>query len=161
MDIRHSEIPRIGHKYTLETNDGSQAVIIFYRSGRREFYFAKQKGDEPNLALELNDEEARVMGALLLGVDYEADKSCIDPNISDNMAVEWAELSPESELANQSIVEFEVRSRTGVTIIGIKRGEKVISSPDITKILQPGDRLMATGTEEDLKIFQKICRGKE
>lgn len=161
MDIRHSEIPKIGHKYTIRTNNNSQAVMIFYRSGKREFYFAKEKGVEPELALELTDEEARVLGALLLGVDYESDRSSMDSNISDNIVVEWVDLSENSKLANQSIVDFQVRSETGITVIGLKRGDEVIGSPDITKKLLPGDKLMVTGTEEDIKVFEKICRGEE
>jgi len=161
LEIRHSEIPRIGHKYTIKTKGSNQAVIIFYRSGKREFYFASEIGDEPELALELNDEEARTLGALLLGVDYESDKSSMDSNITDNIVVEWVDLASDSKLVNQSIVDSEIRSETGITIIGIKRGEKVIGSPDITEKLLAGDKLMVTGKVDDIKDFEKICRGEE
>ena len=160
MDIRHSEIPRVGHKYTIKTDDNSQAVLIFYRSGKREFYYNKSEGDEPELALSLDDEEARVLGALLLGVDYEADNSSIDSNISDNIVVEWLELAKNSKIANKSIVESQIRSETGITIIGIKRGGKVHGSPKITEKIRPDDKLMVTGTEEDIKEFEKICKGE-
>ncbi|MCC3145329.1 hypothetical protein LJ207_08335 [Halanaerobium sp. Z-7514] len=160
MNIRHSEIPRVGHKYTISTKKGSQLVLIFYRSGKREFYFNKAEGDEPELALTINDEEARILGALLLGVDYEADKSSIDSNISDNIVVEWIDLSPNSKLANKSIIDSQIRSETGITIIGIKRGDKVHGSPNITEKLRPNDKLMVTGTEEDIKEFEKICEGE-
>ncbi len=162
MQIRQIEIPRVGHKYTLTTNNGSQAILIFYRSGRREFYFLKENDEEPELGLELSDEEARVIGALLLGIDYHcgSEDDTKTEKYHDNIIVEWLPLSKKSDLANKSIAEAEVRSKTGVTIIGIERKGEVIGSPDINDKMLPGDQLMVTGTAEDIKEFEKICQGE-
>lgn len=156
------EIPRVGQKYTLTTQKGAQAILIFHRDGQKEFYFTPEADDEPELGLELTDEEARIMGALLLGIDYRTEKEEVKQNAQqcfENILVEWIVLSPKSELANQTISGAEVRSRTGVTIIAIEREGEIEGSPDINKKLIAGDRLMITGTEEDIKKFENICQG--
>ncbi len=162
MQIRHIEIPRVGQKYTLTTQKGNQAILIFHRNGQKEFYFTPEADDEPELGLELTDEEARIMGALLLGIDYRSEKDEVKEDSQqcfENILVEWIILSPKAELANQTIAEAEIRSRTGVTIIALERDGEMQGSPDINKKLIVGDRIMVTGTEEDIKKFEKICQG--
>ena len=165
MEIRQMDIPKIGEKYTLKTSSGHQAIIIFYRSGRKEFHFMRENAEEPELGLDLKDEEARVIGALLLGIDYtcaQPDKSDGETgNLHDNILVEWLDLAPGSDLENQSISEAKVRSRTGVTVIGVERKGNMISSPDIHEKLHAGDRIMVTGSEEDIKQFEQICQGDQ
>ena len=162
MDIRQMEIPRVGQKYTLTTSKGSKAILIFHRSGKREFYFLQETDEEPELALELSDEEARVIGALLLGIDYHAEPGSSEESqdYHDNIIVEWVPLSEASDLANKSIAEAEDRSKTGVTIIGIERKGEVIGSPEINDKMLPGDQLMVTGEADDIKEFEKICQGE-
>jgi len=163
MQIRQMDIPKIGEKYTLKTDAGSRAIIIFYRSGKREFYFMGKDAEEPSLGLHLKDEEARVIGALLLGIDshFSPDSEAKETrDLHSNILVEWLDLAAESKLVNKSIAEAKVRSVTGVTIIGIERKGDVIGSPDIHEKLHAGDRFMVTGSEEDIKKFERLCQGE-
>ena len=166
MEIRQMDIPKVGEKYTIKTASGFQAIIIFYRSGRKEFHFMRKGDEEPKLGLDLKDEEARVLGALLLGIDYTCkhEEDVVDEgtgDLHDNILVEWLDLSAESDLVNKSIAETEIRSRTGVTVIGVERKGDMISSPDIHEKLHAGDRIMVTGDEEDIKNFERICQGEK
>lgn len=163
MQVRCMEIPGIGRKYTLKTAQGSQLIIIFYRDGRREFYFASDPMDEPSLGLNIKDEEARVIGALLLGVDYHAEPEEEQEarELHDNILVEWYELAKNSVLVNRTIAESQVRAVTGVTIIGIERDGEMIGSPEVDEKLLPGDKLMITGTEKDIKNFEHISGGEK
>ena len=162
MEIRQMEIPRIGEKYTIKTNSGNRAIIIFHRSGKREFYFMDEKQEEPELSLELMDEEARVLGALLLGIDYSREESAPRTDaLHDNILVEWFDITEDSCIVNQSIAEAEIRTTTGVTVIGVERGGNTIDSPDIHEKLRAGDRIMVTGTEEDIENFEEMCQGEK
>ncbi|MDH7578133.1 MAG: TrkA C-terminal domain-containing protein [Bacillota bacterium] len=162
MEIRSVELPGIGKKYTLHTTEGCIIVIIIHHSGRRELYFMySEDSDEPGFTFDLNDEEARRMGAILLGADYQPMSDERMEFMLKNILVEWIKVNPHSQVANQKIRDAAIRTKTGSTIIGIQRKDEIIGSPDINEVLLPGDVLMAVGKKDQLKVLEKLCSGKE
>lgn len=60
-------------------------------------------------------------------------------------------ISPNSNLAGQSIQEANVRVKTGLTVLAIIRGDEKILNPSPEMILQSGDLLLVIGSEEQVK----------
>jgi len=162
MKIKESELPGVGKKYTLETAEDLIFVVIIYHSGHREVYFLEdEEADESEFSLDLTDEEARRVGSILMGADYQPVSENHKRLIHKNILVEWIKLKPESWLVDKRIAETEIRSRIGVTIIGIQRGENLIGSPDIDEKMLANDILMVTGKKENIDKFKNWCCGKE
>jgi len=160
MRFRTSDLPGIGKRYSLETFHGQKIVIITHQHGQREIYhFNHADDDDPAFIVELNDEEARQLGAILLGVDYQPVPDEKMELMINSIKVHWFEVKPESCLANQSIAQAQIRKRTGVTVIGIKRGENFIGSPDVEETILPGDILIAIGKRDPVKTLEAMCRG--
>jgi TrkA domain protein len=66
------DLPGVGKRYAFATADGDDIVVILDERGHRElFHFGGPDRDEPDLMVKLNDEEARQLGAILEGVDYQ------------------------------------------------------------------------------------------
>lgn len=159
MKIKSVDLPGIGKKYTMHSSDGLLFVIIIHHSGRREIYFmADADDDEPILTFELNDEEARNVGAILLGADYQPVSDERAELLVNTIRVEWIEVCTRSPLAHKSIKEAQIRKTTGVTVIGIKRKEEVIGSPDVHEVVLPGDVLMAIGKRDQIKSLKSLCK---
>lgn len=162
MRIKSVDLPGVGKKYTVHSAEGVLLVIIIHHSGRREIYFmADPDDDEPILTFDLNDEEARNVGAILLGADYQPVSDERVEILCNTIRVEWLEIEAGSPLAHKSIKEAQVRKTTGVTVIGIKRGEQVIGSPNVNEVMEPGDVLMAIGKRDQIKSLKSLCRGQE
>jgi len=158
MKIKTGDLPGIGKRYAFETAEGENLVVILHQSGHRElYYFAGSDEDEPDFVLKLNDEEARQLGTLLLGVDYQPVTDDRVELFLKNVRIEWIQVEPDSELANKKIIDARIRTETGATIIGIQRGDVMIGSPDIDEVILPGDTLMVIGNREQTRSVDSLC----
>ncbi len=158
MKIKTGDLPGVGKRYSFTTGDGDHVVVILLQSGYREIYhFAEPDGDEPDFSIKLGDEEARQLGTILLGVDYQPVSDDRMELFLKSVRIEWVKVSPDSELANKKIIDSQIRTRTGATIIGIQRGDKVIGSPDIEEVILPGDTLMIIGNRDQTKKVDMLC----
>jgi TrkA domain protein len=159
MKIKTGDLPGVGKRYSFETTEGENVVVILHQSGHREiFHFAGSDDEEPDFSIKLNDEEARQLGTILLGLDYQPVADDRVELFLKNVRIEWVQVLPESELANKKILDARIRTKTGVTIIGIQRGEDLIGSPDINEVILPGDILMVIGNRKQTKHLDSLCK---
>ena len=76
-----------------------------------------------------------------------------------NVHTESVYLAPESEFAGKTLRELPYRKESSVNIIKIGRGTKAITIPSGDTPVFPYDRLLAVGTEEQLKEFRNVMKG--
>jgi TrkA domain protein len=158
MKVKTSELPGIGKKYSVETANGARVIIITHHQGNREiYYFSDEDRDEPDFNMTLTDEEARQIGTLLVGVDYQPVADDRTELLLKKLRVDWLTVEPDSCLAGKSILESQIRKRTGATIIAIQRGDETIGSPDIDEVIRPGDVLMSIGTKDQTRSLDSMC----
>jgi len=72
--------------------------------------------------------------------------------------MDWIKVQADSCIAGKKIIESQIRTRTGATVVAIQRGEKIIGSPDANEVIRPGDTLMTIGTREQTKSLEKLCQ---
>jgi TrkA domain protein len=158
MKVKTSDLPGIGKSYSVATAEGARIVIVTHHQGNREIYYFKDPDqDEPELSVSFTDEEARQIGTILLGVDYQPVADERMELILKSLRVDWLKVAPESCLAGKTILDSQIRTRTGATVIAIQRGDRLIGSPDIHEVILPGDVLMSVGTREQTKSLDSMC----
>ncbi|WP_333784006.1 cation:proton antiporter regulatory subunit [Thermocrinis sp.] len=156
MKIRETDLPGIGKKYGVLLKSGKELVIIIHNTGRREIYLMED--EEPSCFIELTDEEAKELGFLVAGATYQPVSAEKMEMILQQVVMEWIKVEDGSNLANKTIAQLEIRRKTGVSIIAIERGGKVIPSPDPYKEkIEVGDVLIAVGTRAQIKAFLDLC----
>lgn len=159
MQIKTTELPGIGKRYSFTTAEKDHVVIILHQNGSREVYhFNDEDADEPDFTMNMTDEESRQFGTLLLGVDYQPVTDDRMELLLKNIRMEWLKVDSNSCIANKNIIESQIRTRTGTTIIGIQRGNNMIGSPDVEEVIKPGDVLMAIGTRDQTKSLESLCK---
>lgn len=159
MQIKTSDLPGIGKRYTFKTANGDQVTTILHHNGNREIYhFSPDEEDDPDFNMTLTDEEARQLGTILLGVDYQPISDDRVELFLKNIRMEWIKVDADSDIANKKIIDSQIRSRTGSTIIGIQRGDTMIGSPDINEVILPGDVLMAIGNRDQTRCLENMCK---
>ncbi|MFP4084590.1 MAG: cation:proton antiporter regulatory subunit [Desulfonatronovibrio sp.] len=159
MKVKTSELPGIGKRYSFTTAEDDHVVIILHQNGAREVYhFNDEEADEPDFTMNMTDEESRQFGTLLLGVDYQPVADDKMELLLKNIRMEWIKIEPQSCIANKKIIDSQIRTRTGTTIIGIQRGDNMIGSPDVEETILPGDVLMAIGTRDQIKSLNSLCK---
>lgn len=64
-------------------------------------------------------------------------------------------VGPTASLVGLSLLEADLRSRSGVTVVGIQRGDQRIIGPTAGEVVHSGDLLLALGRPEDLEALKK------
>lgn len=158
--IIETDLPGIGKKYTLKIEGKGSIVVVILNSGKREIYFMSD--DETcSFSFDLSEDEAKDLGFILSGAIYEPIKLEKMDVILKEIVMEWLKVEKDSELANKTIGELQIRKKTGVSIIAIEREKKIIPNPDPhTERMKEGDMLIVVGTRQQLKNFQETFRVK-
>lgn len=152
-EIKESELPGIGKKFTLELDSGDKLVVVIHSSGEREVFKFIQDNDEPASVTTLADEEARQIGAILSGTYFQPVIEEAQKLTMKNATMEWIKIAPDSALANKRIEELDIRKKTGVSITTIIRGESVIPNPHSGEIIKPQDTIIIIGGNDQIKKF--------
>jgi CPA2 family monovalent cation:H+ antiporter-2 len=74
--------------------------------------------------------------------------------------IEWYKVSESSLLAEKSIKELQVRKKTGVTIIAVRRGQEVFTNPEPDFRLKAEDILLFIGKRKNMFTALNYFRGK-
>lgn len=142
--IHEQELPGIGYRYDVDTEEGPLSVVI-HHSGRRDLYVGS-----PPVVVTLDDEQARRVGAVLAGAYFRPALAQRIEAVVGGLLIDWVTLGAESKGAGRSIAELEVRRRTRMSIVAILRGDETLISPDPSEVLLAGDRLIVVGRPQDL-----------
>ena len=159
MDVREHDLPGVGKKFAVVTNDSDRLTIIIHNSGHREIYFFERGEDYPAYALRMEDSEARKLGAILGGAFFQPVVAESMEMVLDQLSVEWLKVGAPSPLAGKSLLEAAVRERTGASVIAILRNGKAIPNPQPAERIAAGDTLMVVGDREQVGRFGDLLRG--
>ena len=85
-------------------------------------------------------------------------------NMLSNTVLDYLELSDEhsimeikanDKIAGYSIIDLDIRAQYGITIVGIKRGNDIIVSPQADEKILLGDVMLVIGADVDINRFVK------
>ena len=69
--VRIQELPGLGTRYDVDLHSGSDRVsIVVGRDGKRHLYVFTKAGDDPTAVIELTEDQARKVGAVLAGTFF-------------------------------------------------------------------------------------------
>ncbi len=158
MELKETDLPGIGKKYSIKTSNGQALVIVIYNTGKREIYLTDD--EDVICSFDLTDDEARELGFLIAGALYQPIKTEKMELILKEVVMEWVKVESESSFIDKTIAELQIRKLTGASVIAIVRGKDIIPSPDPykEKILL-GDTLVVVGTRQQINNLLSICGG--
>lgn len=81
--------------------------------------------------------------------------------ISKDIHIEEVEVSPQSPSIGKTLRELNFRQKTGVNIITIIRGGKKINIPDGKEHLYPYDKIVISGSDEEIQTFSKYIEKQQ
>jgi TrkA domain protein len=153
MSISEQDLPGIGRRYEIIAARGQRVVLIIHHSGRRDLYVMDRHREDPTCVVELTDDQARRIGAILGGAFFKPAVVEEIERVVGEFIVDWVTLSEDAVAVGRSIGDLQVRRRSGMTVIAVVRGKKTITGPDPSEVLAAGDRLVVVGRREDLPKF--------
>ncbi len=155
MEFRESELPGIGKKFTIKTQQGAVISVVLHVTGKREIFIFEEgeEYEDPDCDVILTEDEAKQLGSVLMGTYFRPEQEREREIFLRNLAIEWVKVEPNSPLVGKSIEELGIRKRTGVTVISIVRGEHTITNPLPEEVIREGDTLILVGTREQMDRF--------
>jgi TrkA domain protein len=157
VDLRETRLPGVGVKYTIRTAQGGRLAVILHNDGQREIYFYRRSQDEePSAVIELHDDEARQLGAVIGGA-YERPKIVDELEVAlGELQIEWIPVPDSSPAIGKTLAEAALRARTGVTVIAILREPESISGAQPDDRIELGDTLVAVGKAGQFGEFRRL-----
>jgi len=160
MKIRETDLPGIGKKFQLSTRGGDQMIIIVHDDGRRECYhFEGGDLDEARSMITLDDDEARMVAAIIGGMTYKPTAVETMEMALDDLIIEWYRIQQDDIAVGRTIGELDVRQSSGATIIAIiqKNHTKYVNpGPDI--VLHADSMLVVAGERGQQKLFKNLIK---
>ena len=159
-EIREVKLPGLGVRHEFTTQEGKRVGVVSHRSGRKELYLAHP--DDPDAfkrMLGLSDEDARTLAEMLGGSRVAEELAELQHQI-EGLAIDWLPLRDDSPYVRHTIGNARIRSRTGVSVVAVLRGEQAIPAPGPELDLQPGDYLVVVGTTQGIEeVVELLHRG--
>lgn len=135
-----------GREFCLRTSDDHKVIATVHDDGKRELaFFNSEKASDPHLQLQLEDADARRLGAILSGTMF---RQSLPPEISERLGdtvVDWMRISEGSSAAGKTLEEIDLHRRTGMTVVALMRDDEFIDAPSATTRLEVGDRIIIVG----------------
>jgi TrkA domain protein len=156
-DLQQTSLPGVGVRFQFTTARGSRVTVIQHNDGEREIYVHRRARDEePAVVLELHDDEARQLGAVLGGA-YERPKIVEDLEMAlGELQIEWVKAPEGSWVIGKSLADAGFRRRTGVTVIAILRDPEPVAGAQPDDVIQEGDTLVVVGKGGQYAKFRHL-----
>jgi TrkA domain protein len=159
MSISEQDLPGVGRRYEVIAARGQRVVLIIHHSGRRDLYVMERHREDPTCVVELTDDQARRIGAILGGAFFKPAVVEEIERIVGEFVVDWVTLGEDAPAIGRSLAELRVRKLSGMSVIAIVRRTQTITAPDPSEVLMAGDRLVVVGRREDLPKFVDLVMG--
>lgn len=159
MDVREHDLPGVGKKFAITTNDGDRLTVIIHNTGHRELYHFKRGEDYPFFAVRLEDAEARKLGAILGGAYFQPPVADSMDMVLEQLSIEWLRIEGGSPLAGRTIEGAAIRAQTGASVIAILREGRAHPNPQPTQEIEAGDTLMVVGDREQVQRVAALSKG--
>jgi TrkA domain protein len=157
-EVREVELPGVGVRHEFVTEGGKRVGVVSHRSGRREIYVADS--DDPDRfkrALRLSEEDARALAEILGASRVAAELAALQQKI-EGLAIDWLPVRQDSPYAHRPIGAARVRTRTGVSVVAVLRGDQAIPAPGPEVEMEPGDYLVVVGAPRGIEQVVELLQ---
>jgi TrkA domain protein len=156
MVIYEADVPGVGKRYEVETDDTERCVVIVHHDGKRELFRREHPDADAEKLFELTSEASQEIVTALQGADFQPlDLDAVDMPLG-SAIMEWVEVPDDSPLVGDTIEAAQLRQQTGATVAAIQRDEETLASPSAETVLEPGDILVVIGSRAEQKAFQSL-----
>lgn len=154
--VERADLPGIGVRHDILTQDGRRLSVINFRDGGRELALADE--DDPDRAAEtivLTDDEATALSEVLGGSLILTQMAGLRDQLS-GLYMEQIPVRADSPFVGRPLGDTKARTRTRCSIVAIVRDSGVLPAPAPADRLKSGDILVAVGTRQGLDSLVRI-----
>lgn len=156
--VQETPLPGVGIRFEFRSSSGRRICVIHHRSGFREIAVEDERDpDATRSVLALDEEDSRTLAELLGASQVARELAELQQRIA-GLAIDWLPVAEGSPYAGRTIGATRARTRTGVSIVAVLRGERAVPAPGPEAELQAGDTLVVVGTPRGIEELSSILR---
>ncbi|HSL11472.1 MAG TPA: cation:proton antiporter regulatory subunit [Actinomycetota bacterium] len=145
VDVDQLRLPGVGIRYEFTARSGQRIGVVAHRSGRREVFVAdRHDPDSFNEVFELTDDESGTFAELLGGARVARELSSLQQSV-EGLAIDWLPVDGDSPYVGRTIGDTQTRTRTGVSIVAVMRGDEAVPAPGPDFVLRADDVVVVVG----------------
>lgn len=159
VHVERVELPGIGVRHDIHTDEGRRLSVVNLRDGGRELALAD--ADDPDRAdesISLTDDEATALSEVLGGSLILTQLAGLREQVA-GLYMEQVPLRADSPYAGRPLGDTKARTLTRSSIVAIVRETGVVPAPEPGDVLNAGDQLIVVGTREGIDKLVQILSG--
>lgn len=150
-EIEEFKLPGVGIRYEFTSKSGRRVAVVSHRSGRREIFIGDPKDpDAFREVADLAEDESRTLAEVLGGTRVTEHLTELRQTV-EGLAIDWLPVEPTSPYAGRTIGDTRMRTRTGVSIVAVLRGDEPFPAPGPEFEIEANDTLVVVGTQRGVE----------
>jgi len=155
-EVRETQLPGVGVKHDFTTDDGRDVGVLAHKDGRRDIVvYDADDPDKCSMQMSLSATDTRTLAELLGTSQVNAAVQAVQQEI-EGLAIEWLTIELDSPSAGRTIGDGEFRTRTGVSVVAVIRGDTPHPAPGPAFGLEAGDVAVCVGTVDGLERVRDL-----
>jgi TrkA domain protein len=156
--ISETRLPGVGVRFEFQTDEGIHVAVVHHRTGERDLIvYDLEDPDAGRDVVRLGKEDSRTL-AELLGVSQVArDLAELQEGV-EGLAIDRLPISAGWSHTGHTIGDTEARTKTGVSIVAVLRGEQPFPAPGPEFRIEAGDVLLVVGTPRGIEALSVLLR---
>ena len=157
-DVKETRLPGIGVRYDFTTVSGQRLGVVHHRTGERELLiYDEEDPDACRAVVRLGEADSRTLDDLLGGSRVAEELQDLQRRVQ-GLSTEWLPIVADTPYAGRTIADTQARTRTGVSIVAIVRGDTTYPSPAPDFRLEAGDVVTVVGTPRGIEDLAVLLR---
>lgn len=160
-EITETPLPGLGVRHEFECASGDVVGVVSHHAGPRELVvYDRDDRDSVAVSVTMSPDEARVLADLLGGSTLTERLDELRQQVA-GLSIEWLPISADSPYAGRQLGDAALRTRTGISIVAILRGDTAVPAPGPEDVLEAGDTAVAVGTVDGLTAAAALLAGND
>lgn len=156
--VEETDLPGVGRRYEFTSDDDRRIGVIHHKSGRKEiFVSAPADPDLCVMSLNVAEDDARTLADMLGGTSITESLADLQQHI-EGLVIDWLPIDVDAPYADRTIGDARIRTRTGVSVVAVVRGEEPVPAPGPDFRIAAGDLLVVVGTALGIDNVREILR---
>lgn len=156
--VNETRLPGVGVRYEFESTNGTRLAVIHHRTGERELVvYDRDDPDSSREVLRLDESDSRALVELLGGSQISQEMARLHQSV-EGLGIDWLPVPLGTPYAGRTIGDTAARTRTGVSIVAVLRGETPFPAPGPDFRLEAGDTLVVVGTPRGIEQLAVLLR---
>lgn len=155
MKVFETQLPGVGTRYRVTLGGDGTLTIVVHNDGRREVFWRDDPDGDSEPLFSTSEENARNLAEIFDGTYFEPIGEDIEEALSD-ARIRWVAIPDGSPVSGRTIGAVGIRSKTGITVLAVERGDRTIANPTPTTELLADDILVVVGTDEAHEALETL-----